>query len=378
MTIQRHISERLKDSFFKQKVIIILGPRQVGKTTLMRQLRDLVTVKSIWLNADEADVREDLTKAGTSTQLLQLIGADTQLVFIDEAQQIPQIGLKLKLLIDNYPHIQIVASGSSALDLADSTNEPLTGRKREFYLYPFSFLELSQSDTVLQEKRLLQTRLVYGSYPEVVNNMGNERQALLEIANSYLYKDMLRLDGIRKSALLEKLLQALALQVGSEVKYHELGQLLGGVDSATIEKYLDICEKAFIIFKLPALNRNLRNEIKKGKKYYFYDNGIRNVLISNFNSLELRQDTGALWENYLMAERMKLNQYNSFYGKSYFWRTQDQAEIDYVEDKDGLLSAFEIKWNNAKVSFPKSFLEAYPQNECKIVTNKDYDWFLGI
>lgn len=377
MEIQRHIFERIKNSFFKQKIIILLGPRQVGKTTLMKQLKAISTVKSIWLNADEADIKQELETANTSTRLLQLIGANTKLVFIDEAQQITNIGLKLKLLIDNYPDLQIVISGSSALDLQNAMNEPLTGRKREFYLYPFSFKELAQNTSILEEKRLLSSRLIYGSYPEIINNAGQEKEALLEIANSYLYKDILQIDGIRKSSVLQKLLQAIALQVGNEVKYHELSQLIGNIDPKTVEKYLDICEKAFIIFKLPGLNRNLRNEIKNGKKYYFYDNGIRNVLLNNFNGLELRQDIGALWENYLLAERMKINEYTKNNVKNYFWRTKDQAEIDYIEDKNGSLAAFEIKWKPQKVKFPKSFLANYPSNECKKIDYNDYDWFLN-
>jgi uncharacterized protein len=376
MQIERSIFKRLKESCFKQKVIILLGPRQVGKTTLLKKLQADLKVSSKWLNADEADIRQEFTNANTSTRLLQMIGNETKLVLIDEAQQIPDIGLKLKLLNDNYPDIQIIATGSSALDLKNQTNEPLTGRKREFYLYPFSFDELATHTSTLEEKRILNTRLIYGTYPEVVNNAGNEREALLEIANSYLYKDILMLDGLRKSSILEKLLQALAFQVGSEVKYHELARTIGNIDSTTVEKYIDLLEKAFIIFKLPGLNRNIRNELKKGKKYYFVDNGIRNVLISNFNQINLRQDIGAIWENYLISERHKFTAYASIPSNKYFWRTQDQAEVDYIEEREGILHAFEIKWTPKNVKFPKSFQEGYPNHICRMLDNENYEDFL--
>lgn len=228
----------------------------------------------------------------------------------------------------------------------------------------------------MEEKRLLHTRLVYGTYPEVINNPGNEKEVLIEIANSYLYKDILMLDGIRKSSILEKLLQALAFQVGSEVRFHEIAKTIGNINTATVEKYIDLLEKAFIIFKLPGLHRNARNELKKGKKYYFFDNGIRNVLINNFNQIDLRQDIGALWENYLISERYKYTSYHQIYANKYFWRTKDQAEIDYIEERDGNLNAFEIKWTPKNVRFPKSFQEAYPNNICKVLDKENYTDFL--
>ncbi len=376
MQIERSILNRLKENCFKQKVIILIGPRQVGKTTLLKKLQKELNVESKWLNADEADIRQEFVQANTSTRLLQLIGSNSKLVFIDEAQQIPEIGMKLKLLIDNFPDIQIIATGSSALDLQNQTNEPLTGRKKEFYLFPLSFQELSNHNSVLEEKRIVNTRLIYGTYPEVVNNPGNEKEVLTEIANSYLYKDILMLDGIRKASILEKLLQALAFQVGSEVRYHELARTIGNIDPTTVEKYIDLLEKTFVIFKLPGLNRNVRNELKKGKKYYFFDNGIRNVLISNFNQINLRQDIGILWENYLIAERYKYNSYNQIYANKFFWRTQDQAEIDYIEEREGYLNAYEIKWTPKNVRFPKSFQEAYPNNICKVLDKENYTDFL--
>ena len=303
--IHRDLEKNILDTCFKGKIILLLGARQVGKTTLLKEILSKIDVSHVWLNVDEADILQAFETATTSTQLLQLIGKKNRLVVMDEAQQISDIGKKLKLIYDTDPEIQIIATGSSSFDLQNKMAEPLTGRKRTFYLYPLSYKEISRGQSILEAKRLLDTRLIFGSYPEVVNNPGDEKSILIEIANSYLYKDILKLDNICKPTHIEKLLQALAFQVGSEVSYNELSRIIGNIDTATIEKYLDLLEKAFIIFKLPALSRNLRNEIKKGKKYYFYDNGIRNVLINNFAGIDFRQDKGALWENFLIAERIK-------------------------------------------------------------------------
>lgn len=375
--MNRSLYQNIFNSCFKGKVIILIGPRQVGKTTLLKKLQENSGKKTIWLNADEADILQALTNANTSTQLQQLFGVDKELVIIDEAQQIPNIGKKLKLIHDNFPHIQVIATGSSAFELQNETNEPLTGRKKEFYMFPLSFSEMVNEVDLITEKRMLNTRLVFGSYPEVINNPGNEKEVLRELATSYLYKDLLRLDGIRKSTVIEKILQALAFQVGNEVNYHELAQVVGNIDTATVEKYINLLEKAYIIFKLPALSRNLRNELKKGKKYYFYDNGIRNVIISNYQTVDLRQDVGALWENYLLAERVKKNNYTQFYSNNYFWRTHDQAEIDYIEENDGILNAYEIKWKNKKVKFPNSFLNAYPNHQTQVISPENYIDFIG-
>lgn len=364
--IQRSMLEKLVSSCFK------------GKTILLKETVKQLNTPSVWFNADEADILEAFSSASTSTQLIQLIGANHQLVIIDEAQQIPDIGKKLKLIFDNRPDIQIIATGSSAFDLQNQTAEPLTGRKKTFHLFPISFKETVNHTSLLEAKRLMDTRLIYGCYPEVINNPGNEKEILVEIAQSYLYKDVLQLDNIRKPSHIDKLLRALAFQVGSEVSYHELAQTIGNIDTLTVEKYLDLLEKAFVIFKLPAFSRNLRNEIKKSKKYYFYDNGIRNVLISNFSQPEMRQDKGALWENFLISERLKQNQYTGRFVNTYFWRTHDRAEIDYIEEEDGMLHAFEFKWKEQKVRFPASFLQAYPKHKTAVVSRKDFDSFIGI
>lgn len=376
--VVRQLKEKIINSCFKGKVILIIGARQVGKTTLLKEVVKELTVDHSWLNADEADILEALTNAVTSTQLRQIIGQNNQLVVIDEAQQIPNIGKKLKLIHDTFPEIQIIATGSSSFDLQNKTSEPLTGRKITFQLFPLSFKEIAENSSLIEAKRLLDSRLIYGFYPDVVKNPGNEKKILIEIAQSYLYKDILQLDFIRKPTHVEKLLRALAFQVGSEVNYHELAQIVGNIDTATAEKYLDLLEKAFVIFKLPAFSRNLRNEIKKGKKYYFYDTGIRNVLISNFSIPEMRQDKGALWENFLIAERMKDNHYGGRYVNSFFWRTHDKAEIDYIEEENGILKAFEFKWKEQKVKFPLSFLEAYPENETKLISKSNFEGFIGL
>ncbi len=376
--IERKLLDKIIGQCFKNKVILVLGARQVGKTTLLKKITEKLQLKTVWLNADEADILNALTVADTSTRLLQLIGQDTELVIIDEAQQVPDIGKKLKLLNDNKPELQIIATGSSAFDLLNYTNEPLTGRKRTFYLYPVSYQELVKDTNILEARRMLDTRLTFGSYPEVINNPGKEKEILIEIAQSYLYKDILRLDGIRKSSHLEKLLQALAFQVGSEVNYHELSKTIGNIDSATVEKYLDLLEKTYVIFKLPALSRNMRSEIKKGKKYYFYDNGIRNVLISNYSPVEMRLDKGALWENFLLSERLKTNHYESNNPNIYFWRTRDQAEIDYIEEGEGILNAYELKWKAPKVKFPDSFLSAYPNHTTSLINRENFEEFVGV
>ncbi|WP_158856078.1 ATP-binding protein [Lunatibacter salilacus] len=376
--VKREQLDHIVRNCFKGKVILILGARQVGKTTLLEELIKMIDQPSNWLNADEADIFEAFTNAKTSSQLLQLVGSNKKLVVIDEAQQIPDIGKKLKLIYDSKADIQVIATGSSAFDLQNQTAEPLTGRKKTYQLFPLSFRELVEDTSLLEAKRLLDTRLVYGSYPEVVNNPGNEKEILVEITQSYLYKDVLQIDNIRKPSHIDKLLKALAFQVGSEVNYHELAQTVGNIDTATVEKYLDLLEKAYVIFKLPAFNRNLRNEIKKGKKYYFFDNGIRNVLISNFSIPEMRLDKGALWENYLISERLKSNHYDSKFVNTYFWRTHDRAEINYIEEADGILHAFEFKWKDQKVRFPASFLQAYPEHQTSVISRSNFEAFIGL
>jgi len=374
MISRLHI-ERIVSRLFKGKAVLLFGPRQVGKTTLAKQLADATQLPYLWLNGDEADVRELLTNT-TSTKLKSLFG-NRKLIVIDEAQRIENIGLTLKLAVDSIPDIQIIATGSSAFELANKIHEPLTGRKFEFFLYPFSVQELAAHSSAFEEHRLLENRMMYGFYPEVVNNPSNAAEYLRSITNSYLYKDLFDWEYIKKPALLEKILQALAFQVGNEVSYHELGQLVGA-DNETVERYIDLLEKSFVIFRLQALSRNLRNEIKMTRKIYFWDVGIRNAIIKNLNGLSLRQDVGAIWENFLLAERIKFNHYNDRHCNMYFWRTHAQQEIDYVEERDGKLYAYEFKWRvKKKVHFPKAFLEAYPGSSTEVVNSENYQMFVG-
>lgn len=372
--IPRIIESSIRERLFKDKAIIISGPRQVGKTTLLKQLNNVDPEHVLWLNCDEPDIRLLLEDA-TSTALKSLIGAH-KLVFIDEAQRVKNIGITLKLLVDQLPGVQVVATGSSALELANNLNEPLTGRKWEYQLYPFSTLELVKHQSLLEEKRLLEQRLIYGFYPDIINHPATAAASLQELADNYLYKDLLSLGIVRKPALLEKIVVALALQIGNEVSFTELGQLTG-VDPKTVEQYIQLLEKSYILFQLPAFSRNLRNEIKKGRKIYFYDNGIRNAIIKNFNPTELRQDIGALWENFLVSERRKYLAYKRKPVNPYFWRTHAQQEIDYIEEAGGLLQAIEFKWNeNTKARLPESFANAYPGSKFSIVNRENYMEFL--
>ncbi len=355
--IPRAIASSLSAHFFKGKAILLFGPRQSGKTTLVNSILKDRGEKILQLNGDEPDVRDTLASV-TSTQLKTIVGG-ARIVFIDEAQRIQNISLTLKLFVDQLPEIQVIASGSSSFLLAGDISEPLTGRKYEFMLFPLSFRELMDHHGLTEEKRLLEHRLIFGSYPEIVVKQSEEKELLKLLAGSYLYRDLLTLDQMKKPALLDKIIRALALQVGNEVSYNEVGQLVGA-DNQTVEKYVSLLEQAYVLFRVPALSRNVRNEIKKGKKIYFYDNGVRNAVIANFSSLSSRSDAGALWENYLMSERVKLLQNSGVDARRYFWRTTQQQEIDYVEEHDGRLSAFEFKWNDrSRVRFPSTFTDSY-------------------
>ncbi len=297
-------------------------------------------------------------------------------VVIDEAQRVENIGIQLKLIIDNSPDVQLLVTGSSALEITNRINEPLTGRKYEYHLYPLSFDELQVHFGLIQERTHLPLRLIYGSYPDVVCHPGEERTILTQLADSYLYKDVLQWERIKKPEKLLKLLQALAYQMGSEVSYNELAQVVG-LDKETISNYITLLEQAQVIFRLGSFSRNLRNELKFARKIYFYDNGIRNALINNFADIEMRQDIGALWENYLISERLKRNEYNGVYANSYFWRTQQMQKIDYIEEVDGKMSAFEFKWSPKKTAKANpTFRSAYPDVEIQTITQENYIDFL--
>lgn len=361
----------------KGKAVIVIGPRQVGKTTLVRQITQQLDRKTLWLTGDDPEARSLLDNISLS-RLQNLIGQN-EVVVVDEAQRFTNAGLMLKLITDHLPQVQLFVTGSSSLDLAAQTKESLTGRKIEFHLYPLSFVEMCAEHGYLAERSLLEHRMLYGYYPEVVQKDPPQAQKILQdLSDGLMYKDLLSLDQIKKPSLLVKLLQALALQVGNEVRYLEVAQTIGA-DPLTVERYTDLLEQSFVLFRLPSLSRNARNEIKKGRKIYFYDNGIRNAILKNFSPLALRNDTGALWENFLLAERMKRNAYSDYACNAYFWRTTTQQEIDYVEDANGRLHAFEFKWQPKKnARFPASFLENYPGSQTTLINNENFDAFVGL
>jgi predicted AAA+ superfamily ATPase len=371
--VKRILEQELKQKFHEGKAIILMGARQVGKTTLLKNIFANRT-DYLWLNADEPDVLQ-LFEQPNSLRLRQFFG-DKKFVIIDEAQRIPDVGLKLKLITDEIPEIQLIATGSSSFELANSVNEPLTGRKWEYKMFPISFGEMVEHHGLLNEKRALQHRLVYGYYPDVINNIGKEKEVLKQLSDSFLFKDVLMLDQIKKPEKIIKLLQALAYQVGSQVSYNEIGNMIG-LDSKTVEKYILILEQSFVIFRIGSFNRNLRNELKNSKKIFFYDNGIRNALIANFSIAETRDDIGKLWENFLIAERIKKIHYQELWKNYWFWRTKDQKEIDWMEESDGKLVAFEFKWNAKKtVKMPKQFSDAYPNADFRVITPENYQDFL--
>ncbi|MDE6272106.1 MAG: ATP-binding protein [Muribaculaceae bacterium] len=375
--IERTIEKNILKDFKKKKIVTLLGPRQVGKTTLLNQITTTQpNSKVLELNCDDEDDRLILENK-SSTELKALIG-NNDLLLIDEAQRVNNIGLTLKKMGDLKSNASIIVTGSSSLGIGDKINEPATGRLLEYHLYPFTTGELINSSSPKEENRMLRQRLIYGMYPEVVNDPTDAKRTLMTLANNYLYKDLLAYDGIRKPTLLQNLVKALALQVGSEVSYNELASLIGA-DKITVEKYIDLLEKCFVVFRLPSFSRNMRNEIKKGKKIYFYDNGIRNAVISNFASPDLRTDMGALWENFLISERLKRNDYLATYAQLYFWRTQTKQEIDLIEECDGQLTTYEFKWNpKAKAKFPSAFQEAYPKSTFQVITPDNYQDFLSI
>ncbi len=373
---KRELQQIIIEKCFKGKAIILLGARQVGKTTLLKKIIKEQQAEVLYLNCDEPQTVATL--ANRNLKELQMLVGTNNIIVIDEAQKVDNIGLSLKLMVDNLPDIQIIATGSSAFELRNRLNEPLTGRKFEYQMFPISTKEIYESLGYIEVKRLLEPRLIYGSYPDILSNGDNPRDILQLLTDSYLYKDILASDNLRKPDVLNRLLQALAFQVGSEVSYNELAQTIGS-DSRTVERYVDLLEKCFIIFRLNGLSRNLRNELKKTKKIYFYDNGVRNAIIQQFAPIGLRDDMGALWENFFISERIKYNHYTRHNCNIYFWRTKSQQEIDYIEESDGTMTVFEMKWNPKKstAKFPSAFLDTYPVKETNVVTSDNYlDWLI--
>lgn len=372
--IKRALLSTLRERMFSGKAIIVLGARQTGKTTLIRQLLENRTDKILWLNADNELSRQSLENQNIE-RLRGLLG-NANIVVIDEAQRVKNIGITLKIITDQLPEKQLIVTGSSALELANEISEPLTGRKWEYKLYPISWQEFVDETDNITARMQLNQRLIFGMYPEIITHIGDEVERLNILVDSYLYKDVLSYGNIRKPAILKRLLQAIALQLGNEVSLNELAQLLQ-IDKNTVDNYLDLLEKAFVIFRLQPLSRNLRNEISSSRKIYFYDNGVRNALIGNFNLPELRTDIGSLWENFLIAERQKHNHYQRRWAKTYFWRTKTQQEIDFIEEENGKMSAFEFKWNSKNiVKCPSQFQNGYPDTDFQVINPTNFMSFL--
>ncbi|MCH9611521.1 MAG: hypothetical protein S4CHLAM81_08920 [Chlamydiales bacterium] len=374
MYIPQRQLKNLERKLQKGKVVVLYGPRRTGKTTLLHHFLEGRSGYKL-VSGEDRFVAQYLS-SGSIEKLKSFIG-DTQLLVIDEAQKIENIGLNLKLLVDHLPHLAIIATGSSAFDLAQKMGEPLTGRKKELRLFPLAQLELDQIESMEHRDAHLENRILFGSYPEVVliPSDSERRSYLLQLVQDALFRDILEYDGIKKARKLIDLLQLIAFQIGKEVSYSELATKLG-MSKTTVERYLDLLEKTFILVNVRAFSRNLRSEISKSSRYYFYDVGIRNAVINNFNSLKMRNDVGELWENYLVIERIKRQHYLELFSNHYFWRTYDQKEIDWVEESDGELSAFEFKWGPKIPKAPKLWMKNYPEASFSVINRTNYVQFI--
>lgn len=374
--IERYIEKDILRYFQLNKVVVIYGPRRVGKTTLLHQLAKQINEPILWLNGENLDIQEWLS----SQSLDKLTGGigSFRAIIIDEAQRVDQIGLNLKLLVDSIPGIRIIATGSSSFDLAHQVGEPLVGRKWQYTLYPIAQLELSAQETPFESKLKLESRLIYGSYPEVITVQGDidKRKVLESIVDGALFKDIFMLEGVNKPAKIVQLAKALALQIGNQVSLTELSNILD-INLATVERYLDLLEKTFVIIRVSGFRRNLRTELTKTCRYYFWDNGVRNALINNFNPLAVRSDTGQLWENYIFIERMKKRDYQHIGSNIYFWRTHNRQEIDLVEERGGKLYGIEIKWSPKKVRPPHGWPTSYPNAEFTVISRENYLEFIA-
>ena len=374
--INRIVTQQIKDALNLNKVVSIIGPRQVGKSTLSEHIfKDTVNVLRI--NGDDTDAKYMFENV--SENFLKILTANHNALLIDEAQKIKNIGEMLKIMADKLNHIPVIITGSSSFQLTKAVNESLTGRKREIQLLPISFAEMVKHTNIIEETRMLDHRLIYGYYPEVINNLGDEKDVLKELTNSYLYKDIMEENNIAKPDKLVKLLQALSWQIGSTVSTNELSQLVG-IDAKTIDRYIDILQKNYIIYTLPSYANNLRNELKFSKKIYFYDMGIRNAIIGNMSPISMRQpeEVGHMWENFIITERIKRNLYNKrTFLQHYFWRTQQQKEVDLIEVEDGIITGFEIKRSAKKnIKAPAKFIEYYPNAQFYGINNTNLYEFL--
>ena len=377
MKIRRLQLAKIGKNLENGKVLVVYGPRRVGKTTLIKDFLETYTGKYLFLNADELANREALESQ--SAQKLAELVRDQQLLVIDEAQRVKEIGLNLKILVDSFPNLAIIATGSASFDLVNKINEPLTGRKTTLTLFPVSFEEISSTTSLFEAKKQLERWLVWGGYPNIITIDAIEKRSstLSEIVGSYLYRDILELDNVKRADKIVDLLRLVAFQIGKEVSLTELANSLS-INRETVGRYLDLLEKVFVIFRVGGFSRNLRKEVVKNHRYYFFDNGVRNSLIQNFNPLNLRDDVGQLWENYLVSERMKTNHYHGRLVNSYFWRTYDQKEIDLIEEAGGKIYGFEFKWRETQLNKKTvaEFAKGYPNSSVENITNENFDKFL--
>jgi hypothetical protein len=372
MKIHRAIEESFRKALKPNKVLLLLGARRTGKTWFLKNILPELGLPYLFLNGDDSLVQSTFQNR-TVENYTRLVG-NNKLLVIDEAHRIPEIGWCLKLMVDEIEGLHIIATGSSVFDLRNSTGEPLTGRKKDVYLYPFAQMEYSNYENVLETQARLPERLVYGNYPELVhlNSLEEKADYLRDMVSSYLLKDILEFEGIRNASKVSDLLRLIAFQPGKEVSLDELSRNLG-ISKNTVDRYLDLLQKVFVIQKLQGFSRNLRKEVTRHARYYFTDNGIRNALINNFNALPLRNDVGELWENYLMMERLKFQSYTNLHSLNYFWRTYQQQEIDWVEDRNGKLYAYECKWKDSgKVKIPSAWKDAYPDSEFTVISPSNY------
>lgn len=374
MFIPRKALKQLEDLEKEGKVVVIYGPRRVGKTTLLKKFLENKQ-DYLFVTGEDIFVHEFLS-SNSVEKLKSFIGNKKRLV-IDEAQCVPSIGKNLKLIVDHIPDIRVTVSGSSTLDLSESMGEPLTGRKHTITMLPIAQMELINIENQAESKARLDERLIFGSYPEVICLKGNNarRENLHELVSSYLFKDILALEGIKKAKKLMDLLILLTFQIGKEVSHNELATQLS-MSKTTVEKYLDLLEKTFVLINIHGFSKNLRSEVTKTSRYYFCDNGIHNALINNFNPLSLRNDIGALWENYLVMERIKKQNYLRLWSNNYFWRTYDQKEIDFVEERDGKLFGYEFTWGKTKKKAPKLWQKTYPEASFECINQDNYFTFI--
>jgi len=374
--IQRYLKFQIIDHLTPGKVVVLYGPRQVGKTTLIKEINHELKYRTLFLNGEDRFVQEWLSSR--SVEILKRNIGENELIIIDEAQNINEIGLNLKIMVDSFSNLRIIATGSSSFELANQVGEPLVGRKWQFELFPVAQLELKNDENYMQTKANLDQRLIFGSYPEVVTSYDiiKKTQILNSIVDNYLFKDILQWENLKQADKLIDILKLIAFQIGKQVSISELANTLN-INFYTVERYLDLLEKVFIIIKVSGFSRNLRKEIGKTSRYYFLDNGIRNAVVNNFNDLKTRDDVGQLWENYLFMERLKLRKYTNLFANHYFWRTHDRKEIDLIEEHGGRLYGYEFKWGDKKIKPPQEFLNTYSNSQFMVVNRENYLDFIS-